>query len=149
MEKKLIIKNKKASFDYQLLENYEAGLVLFGSEIKAIRNKHISIKEAYCKITKDNEIFLINSTITVDINVSNFDKPKEKREIKLLLKKKEIVKLNKKVQEEQLTIIPIELYFNENNKCKILISLAKGKKDYDKRHTLKEKDLKRSLNEKY
>lgn len=137
----LIIKNKKAYFDYEILETYETGIVLFGSEVKAIRKKHISIKEAYCKIDKNNEIFLINSTISLESNIQEFRKPDEKREKKLLMKKKEIKKLNKKVQEEQITIVPLEVYFNKNNKCKILIGLAKGKKLYDKREALKEKDI--------
>ena len=137
---KLEILNKKASYNYFIENNYEAGIVLKGSEIKSIRDGKVSFQEAYITIKK-NEVFIKNMHISYyeKANLFNHD---EKRERKLLLKKKEIVKLKSKIEVEGYTIIPIKLYFKKQ-KAKILIGLAKGKKEYDKRETIKKRDVER------
>lgn len=139
------IVNKKVKFDYEIIKTYEAGIILKGAEVKSIREGRMSIKEGFCKIIK-NEIFLLNSTIQKYEQSNTFQEIDERRPKKLLLKKKEILKLLKEVNKEGLSIIPTKVYFNENNKCKIEIILGKGKKLYDKRNSIKEKDIKRKLN---
>lgn len=145
------IKHKQASFNYELLELYEAGIVLTGSEIKSIREGKANLKGSFCKFMK-NELFVFDMFVSKYENQNSFSSVSEKRERKLLLKKKELIKLEKKVAENRLSIIPIKLYL-VNNKCKIEIALAKGKKNYDKRNDLKDKDIKknieRNLSDKY
>lgn len=134
------VKNKKAYFDYNILEELEAGIALKGTEIKSIRQGSIDLKDSFVTI-KQNEAYIINMYIAKyeEGNIFNHD---ERRTRKLLLHKKEILKIKEKVKIEGLTIIPLKLYFKKN-KVKILIGICKGKKLYDKRATLKEKDLKR------
>lgn len=136
------IKNKKASFDYFIEEEIECGIVLKGTEIKSIRNGQANIKDCYA-IIKNNEVFLLNMYIAKynDASIFNHD---ERRTRKLLLKKSEILKLRDKVEISGYTLIPIKLYF-KGNKAKILLGVCKGKKNYDKRQTLKEKDVKREI----
>ena len=136
------IKNKKASFDYFIEEELECGIVLKGTEIKSIRNGQANIKDCYA-IVKNNEVFLLNMYIAKynDASIFNHD---ERRTRKLLLNKKEILKLRDKVEISGYTLIPIKLYF-KNNKAKILLGVAKGKKNYDKRESIKEKDIKREI----
>ena len=136
------IKNKKAYFDYFIEEEIEAGIVLKGTEIKSIRNGLANIKECYA-IVKNNEVFLLNMFISKYENGSIFNHD-ERRTRKLLLNKKEILKLRDKIEISGYTLIPIKLYF-KNNKAKILLGLAKGKKNYDKRESIKEKDIKRDI----
>lgn len=134
------IKNKKAYFDYYILEEIEAGIVLLGTEIKAIRKGSLDLKDAYITI-KNNEAYILNMYIAKyeEGNIFNHD---ERRTRKLLLHKKEIKKLKEKVSMEGLTLIPLKLYFRKNY-AKILVGLCKGKKLYDKRASIKERDLKR------
>ncbi len=134
------VKNKKAYFDYTILEELEAGIALTGTEIKSIRKGSIDLKDTFVNI-KNNEAFILNMYIAKyeEGNIFNHD---ERRTRKLLLHKKEIKKLKEQIKQEGLTIIPLKLYFKKN-KVKILIGVCKGKKLYDKRATLKEKDLKR------
>jgi len=134
------IKNKKAYFDYSILNELEAGIVLTGTEIKSIRKGSCDLKDTFITI-KNNEAFLINMYIAKyeEGNIFNHD---ERRTRKLLLHKKEIVKLKDKVKTEGLTLIPLKLYFKKN-KVKILMGVCKGKKLYDKRAALKEKDIKK------
>lgn len=134
------IKNKKAYFDYTILEELEAGIVLSGTEIKSIRGGSVDLKDSFITI-KNNEAFIINMYIAKyeEGNIFNHD---ERRTRKLLLHKKEILKLKEKVKLEGLTLIPLKLYIKKD-KAKILMGVAKGKKLYDKRASLKEKDLKR------
>ena len=134
------VKNKKAYFDYTILEDLEAGIALTGTEIKSIRKGSIDLKDTFVNI-KNNEAFILNMYIAKyeEGNIFNHD---ERRTRKLLLHKKEIKKLKEQIKQEGLTIIPLKLYF-KNNKVKILIGVCKGKKLYDKRQSLKEKDLKR------
>lgn len=137
-----MIKNKKANFDYFILEKVEAGLVLVGSEVKSIRNGRANLKDSFVKII-NNEAFLFQMHIAFLDNTNPYFKPDSKRPRKLLLHKKQIHKLVGQVNKEGLSIVPLELYFNKRGRAKILIALAKGKKLYDKRHTIKEKELKR------
>ena len=134
------IKNKKAYFDYTILEEIEAGISLVGTEIKSVRKGSVDLKDSFITI-KNNEAFLLNMYIAKyeEGNIFNHD---ERRTRKLLLHKKEIKKLKEKVSTEGLTLIPLKLYFQRNH-VKVLIGVCKGKKRYDKRASIKERDLKR------
>ena len=146
MSKKVIATNRKAKYEYFLLGNFEAGIVLKGSEIKSIRARQISIAEAYVQ-TDGREAWLINAHIAPYDPASrqNHD-PKRKR--KLLLNKKEIRKIWQGVKQKGLTIIPTEIYLRDGL-AKINISLAKGKKLYDKRREIAKKDIQRELDRQY
>lgn len=143
MEKTISIKNKRASFEYFLLQEYSAGIQLTGTEIKSIREGKASIADAYCGF-KGNELFVINMHIA-EYSLGNIYNHDPKRERKLLLNKRELHKLLVKVKERGLTIIPTLLFVNEKGKAKLNIALAKGKHSYDKRDSLKEKDIKREI----
>ena len=136
------IKNKKASFDYFIEEEIECGIVLKGTEIKSIRNGQANIKDCYA-IVKNNEVFLLNMYIAKynDASIFNHD---ERRTRKLLLNKREILKLRDKVEISGYTLVPIKLYF-KGNRVKILLGVCKGKKNYDKRESIKQKDVKRDI----
>ncbi|MDD2435670.1 MAG: SsrA-binding protein SmpB [Bacilli bacterium] len=136
------INNRKASYDYEILETIETGIVLTGTEIKSIKNGSANLKDSYA-IIKNGEVFLLNMHIShyEQGNIFNHD---ETRTRKLLLHKKEILKLNNKISTLGYTLVPLKLYFKKN-KVKILLGLAKGKKTYDKRQAIKEKDIKREL----
>lgn len=140
MIKLIEIKNKKAYFDYTIIQELEAGIVLTGTEIKSIRAGSVDLKDTFITI-KNNEAFIINMYIAKyeEGNIFNHD---ERQTRKILLHKKEILKLKEKVKIEGLTIVPLKLYF-QKNKVKVLIGIGKGKKLYDKRASLKEKDLKK------
>lgn len=144
MNKKVNILNKKAKFEYQLLDQYNAGIVLTGTEIKSIRQGKASITESFCEFNENNELFIINMFID-EYEFGNHFNHKSKSQRKLLLNKKELKKLQKEVKNSGLTIIPLKLFINDNGYAKILISLAKGKKLYDKRQVLKERENKRKL----
>lgn len=139
---RLEFKNKKAFHDYFILDKYEAGIELKGSEVKAIRAGRINLKDSFIRIIK-GEVFLLNAHISYLETTYSAYKPEETRSRKLLLHKKEIGKLYQKVTKEGITIVPLRLYFNDNNKIKVEIATAQGKKLYDKRESLKESDLKR------
>ena len=136
------IKNKKASFDYFIEEEIECGIVLKGTEIKSIRNGQANIKDCYA-IVKNNEVFLLNMYIAkyIDASIFNHD---ERRTRKLLLNKREILKLRDKVEISGYTLVPLKLYF-KGNRVKILLGVCKGKKNYDKRESIKEKDVEREI----
>lgn len=136
------VKNRKAYFNYELLDTIEVGVVLKGTEIKSIRNAHVSLDNSYAVI-KNDEVYLLNTFIKQykEGNIYNHD---ESRSRKLLLHKKEIKKLKDAIEKERMTLIPLKLYFVKN-KVKILIGVCRGKKNYDKRESLKEKDMKRNL----
>lgn len=140
------IQNKKAKFDYEILDAYEAGIVLTGTEIKSIREGKAQLKDSYAVI-KNGEVFLLNMHIShyEQGNIFNHD---ETRTRKLLLHKKEILKLRDRVEIEGLTLVPIKLYF-KGNKAKILIGVAKGKKTYDKRESIKKRDIDRDLKKQF
>ncbi len=138
---KIIATNKKAHFNYEILEKYIAGIALEGSEVKSIRLGNMRINDAFVSI-KNGEVFLKNSFIKQYEKASSFV-PKTDRDRKLLLNKNEILKLKQKSAEKGLTIVPLAVGFN-NNLVKIEIGLCKGKKLYNKKETLKEKDIARS-----
>lgn len=143
LQKDVRIKNRKARFEYEILDTYNAGIVLRGTEIKAIREGKASIAESFCEF-KNGELFIINMTIQEYSHGTNFSHyPKSER--KLLLNRRELKKLEKEVKNVGLTIIPLLLYTNERGLAKVQIALARGKKQYDKRETLKERDTKRTL----
>ena len=137
------IKNRKAGFEYEFIEKFEAGLVLKGTEVKSIRESKASIQEAYCFL-KDEEAFVKGMNISPYSNAS-FESHEMTRERKLLLRKKEIHKLRAKTEEKGLTIVPTRLYINKRGFAKLEIALARGKKIYDKREDIKKKDQKREL----
>ncbi|SHI83614.1 SsrA-binding protein [Algibacter luteus] len=144
MQKNINIQNKKARFQYEILDKYTAGIVLTGTEIKSIRSGKASIAESFCEFNEKGELFVVNMTIEEYLYGTYYNhKPKATR--KLLLNKKELKKLNKEVQNTGLTIIPLRLFINEKGYAKLVIALAKGKKLYDKRETIKDRDNKRNL----
>ena len=142
---KLVAENKRARFEYELLDTFEAGIVLTGDEIKAVRLGHFSIVDTYGFI-KDGECFLRNSYIKEYSN--SFDAGRygdtTRRDRKLLLHKDEILKIKKKIEQDNLTIVPTKAYFSGSN-IKVEIAVARGKKLYDKRESLKKKDLDRRM----
>jgi SsrA-binding protein len=141
---KSITRNKKAYFEYQILDKYTAGIKLQGSEVKSIRAGKISIVEAYCFIVND-EIFIKGMHITEHKEGGIHNNHNPIRDRKLLMKKKEIIKLNENISQKGLTIVPLEVILTNTGFVKLEIGLAKGKNLYDKRNSLKEKDLKREL----
>ena len=136
------ILNRKARFNYFIIEEIECGIELFGSEVKSIRNGNCNIKDSY-GVIRNNEVYLINMFIKNDKEASIFNK-EETRKRKLLLHKKEIIKLKEKIEKEGFTLIPLKVYFNKN-KVKVLLGVCKGKKNFDKREVLKEKEIKRKI----
>ena len=136
------ILNRKVNFDYEIIDTYETGLVLTGTEIKSIRLGKCNLKDSYA-IIKNNEIFILNMHISHYEQGNRFNHD-ETRTRKLLMHKKEILKLRDKLEIEGFTLVPIKLYFKES-KAKLLIGLAKGKKNYDKRETIKKKDIERQI----
>lgn len=135
---KILANNKKVSFEYYILEKYECGIVLKGTEIKSIRLGKLSINEAYVKISNDFEAFIINMHVA-KYEQGNIFNHKETRNKKLLLEKRDIIKLSQKLKLEGLTLVPTKVYLKEGL-CKIEIALCKGKKLYDKREAQKDKD---------
>lgn len=144
MQKKVNIQNKRARFEYELLDEYTAGIVLTGTEIKSLRNSKASITESFCEFNESGELFTVNMNIDEYAFGTRFNhRPKAQR--KLLLNKKELKKLYKEVKNSGLTIVPLRLFINDNGFAKLRIALAKGKKLYDKRETIKDRDNKRTL----
>lgn len=136
------ILNRKAKFNYFILEEIECGIELKGNEVKSIKEGSCNIKDSYARI-KNNEVYLINMFIKKYKDASTFAAD-ETRQRKLLLHKKQILKLKEKLETDNLTLIPLKVYL-KNNKIKVLIGLCKGKKNYDKRETIKERDIKRNI----
>ena len=136
------ILNRQANHNYFIHETYESGISLTGTEIKSLRSGKCNIKDSYC-IVKNNEIFLLNAHISAYEQGHAFNH-QETRMRKLLLHKKEILKLNDKISLEGYTLIPLKIYF-KNQLAKVLIGVCKGKKNYDKKEALKEKDIQREL----
>jgi SsrA-binding protein len=138
------IKNKRARFEFELIEEYTAGIVLTGTEIKSIRNSKASITESFCEFNERGELFTVNMHIEEYAFGTRFNhRPKAQR--KLLLNKKELKKLYKEVKNSGLTIVPLRLFINDDGFAKLRIALAKGKKLYDKRETIKDRENKVSL----
>ncbi len=142
----IYIKNKKASFEFEFIETYTAGIVLTGTEIKSIRLSKASIAEAYGLISK-NEILLRNMYIQPYENGTHYNH-QPRRDRKLLLNRSEINKIDRKIKSKGLTLVPINLFINKKGLAKVEIALAKGKKIYDKREDLKKKDAKREIEKK-
>lgn len=140
---KVDIKNKKAKFDYEWLETFTAGLQLQGTEVKSIRLGKASIVESYCYFHND-ELYIKNMHIAewTHGNIYNHDPLRER---KLLLSKRELLKIQKATQDQGITVIPTKVFLSEKGWVKINIAVARGKKNYDKRNSIKEKDAKRDL----
>ena len=136
------INNRKAHFDYEILDTLESGIVLTGTEVKSIRQGNANLRDSYA-IIRNDEMFLLNMHISEykEGNIFNHD---ETRTRKLLVHKKEISKFKSKLDLEGLTLVPLKLYFKNNN-AKILIGLAKGKREFDKRETIKKRDVDREI----
>jgi len=143
MEKSVTIKNKRASHEYFLVQEFTAGIQLTGTEIKSIRDGKASIADAYCSFT-GTELFVRNMHIA-EYTMGTHYNHEPKRDRKLLLTKKELRKLQTKVNERGFTIVPTLLFINEKGYAKLTIALAKGKHSYDKRETLKQKDIQREI----
>ena len=140
---KIIAKNKKAFFNYEILGSYEAGISLLGSEVKSIREGKISLKESYAEI-KGGEVFLVNCHISPYEAANRFNH-EPTRERKLLLHRQEIKRLTGKIKEKGLTLIPTSVMINDKGKVKVEVSLARGKRVYQKREAIKEKDREREM----
>lgn len=140
---KINIKNRKARFNYELLDKYTAGIVLVGTEIKAIREGKANIAESFCEF-QDGELFAINMSIQEYSHATHFNH-NTRGQRKLLLQRRELKKLHKKVTNTGLTIVPLRLFINKRGLAKLEIALAKGKKLHDKRQTIKKREEKRRL----
>ena len=141
------IKNKKATFEYAFLETYTAGMQLFGTEIKAIRESQASINEAYCGFV-DHELYVINMHIA-EYKQGTYNNHAVKRDRKLLLNRKELDELEYRLSDRGLTIIPLKLFINKDGLAKLDIALAKGKKTHDKRDDIKTRDLQRETDRRF
>jgi len=141
---KHLIKNKKAYYEYTILEKYTAGIKLLGSEVKSIRNGNVTIGESYCFISND-EMFIKGMNISPHKEGGIHNNHNPLRDKKLLLKKKEILKIKDKISQKGLTLIALEVILTDTGFLKIEIGLAKGKNLHDKRESIKEKDLKREI----
>ncbi|HNZ86113.1 MAG TPA: SsrA-binding protein SmpB [bacterium] len=146
---KLIILNKKIDYEYEIKEKFVAGLVLFGDEVKSIKNSSFDMKDSYIKISSESEVLLLNFKIS-PYKKSNLNllKHKPNRSIKLLLKKSEIKKLNSLLKEKSYTAIPKKI-FVKNNFIKVEIAVVRGKKKYEKREFIKNKEIKKDLQKNY
>lgn len=144
MQKNINIKNKRARFDFELLDTYTAGIVLSGTEIKSIRLGKASLSQSFCEFNDKGELFVINMQVD-EYSHGSYYNHKPKAERKLLLNKQELKKLRKEVTSSGLTIVPLNLFINDRGLAKLNIALAKGKKLYDKRENIKDRDNKRNL----
>jgi len=144
MQKKIEILNKKARFQYELSDSYVSGIQLLGSEIKSIRQGKCSIAEAFCTV-ENNEVFIHNMYVAEYAFATTFAHD-TRRKKKLLLRKKEIAKLNKAIQNPGFTVVPTKLFISDRGYAKVVVAIGKGKKMHDKRQTIKDRDSKRALN---
>lgn len=144
MQKNINIQNKKARFEYEILDKYTAGIQLTGTEIKSIRQSKARITESFCEFNERGELFVVNMYIE-EYAFGNYHNHKPKSERRLLLNKRELKKLAREVEIKGNTIVPLRLYINKNGWAKLDIALASGKKLYDKRQTMKDRDNKRDL----
>ena len=143
IEKSVAVYNRRARFEYEIMEEIEAGMVLTGTEIKSLRSSKASIAESFCQFI-DDELYIINMMID-EYKLGTFYNHKTKRERKLLLHKRELQKFQKKLKDAGNTIIPLKLYINDKGKAKVLIALGRGKKLFDKRESIKERENKRNI----
>jgi SsrA-binding protein len=137
------IQNRAASHEYQFIERFTAGIVLTGSEVKSIREGKVQVQDAYCFLVK-GELYIRNLHIT-PYSHGGYANHTTDRERKLLLNRRELAKIEKALKENGTTVVPIKLFFNDRNLCKLELAVAKGKKLYDKRDTIKEREVKREL----
>lgn len=143
MDNKINIKNKRAYFDYEILEKLTAGMVLTGTEVKSVRSGKVSLGDSFCFI-REGEMFIKGMQIA-EYKFGTYNNHSPERERKLLLQKKELKRMERKTRETGNTIVPLRVYFSQSGYAKIDIALAKGKKQYDKRETIKQKDAKRQM----
>ncbi|MBK6934649.1 MAG: SsrA-binding protein SmpB [Bacteroidales bacterium] len=143
MANKVEIVNKKAKFEYTILDRYEAGIVLTGTEIKSIRQNKASLSDAYC-VFKDGELWVKNMHIA-EYSHGTYNNHEPKRDRKLLLHKHQLRRLESKVKESGLTIVPLRLYINEKGIAKLEIALVRGKKEHDKREAIKKRETERNI----
>jgi SsrA-binding protein len=141
------IKNKRATFDYEIIDRYTAGIQLFGTEIKSLRDGKASLTDTYC-VFINNELWVKNLHIAAYF-FGTYNNHDVRRDRKLLLNRKELNKLSRATKETGLTIIPIRLFINEKGLAKLVIGLAKGKKKHDKRQSLKEKEMDKEINKRF
>lgn len=146
MSDNINIKNKRAYYEYHILEKYVAGIQLLGTEIKSLRDGKASIAEAYCYI-KGHELF-IKSMHIAEYDPASYNNHEPLRERKLLLNRIELKKLEKKLKNQGLTVVPLKIFINDRGLAKVEIALVQGKKLHDKRHSIKEKDMKRDADRK-
>jgi SsrA-binding protein len=140
----ICIKNRKASYEYSFLDTYVAGIQLVGVEIKSIRNGRVNLSESYC-VFQQGELYLKNTHISPYEN-AGYVKVDPLRDRKLLLNKTELRKLSEGISRKGLTIVPTKMFINDRGLCKVEICLCQGKKNYDKRESLKERDMKKRIN---
>jgi SsrA-binding protein len=141
---KIIVQNRKAWHDFEILDTYEAGLVLHGTEVKALREGRANLKDSYARV-EGNEAFLHNIHISEYVQANRFNHDPERKR-KLLLHKKEIDRLRTRAEEKGLTLVPLKMYF-KRGKAKVEIGIARGKKQYDKRHAIAKRDAQRALDQ--
>jgi SsrA-binding protein len=139
----MIALNRRARYEYNFIEEYEAGIVLVGSEVKSVRMGNVTMVDAFIYI-KDNEVWIKNLKVAAYKSAHSLDKHEENRDKKLLLNKKEITRIKRKLDDKGITAIPLGMFI-KNNRIKIKIAVAKGKKTWDKRETIKERDLTREM----
>ena len=143
-QKEINIKNRRATFDYEIVETFTAGLVLTGTEIKSIRSGHASLVDTFCYISGPGEVWVKNMNIA-QYFYGTYNNHEARRDRKLLLNRKEITKLAKAHKDAGYTIVPLRLFINGKGLAKLVIGLARGKKEYDKRQSIKEREDKRNL----
>lgn len=144
MSNNICIENRKARYDYFIEDTIETGISLKGNEVKSIFEGQASIKEAWVQIV-NGEVFIKQMFINPYKTTNSFDLPGEKRDRKLLLHKSELNKLAAKVDQDGYTLVPLKVYFSDNNKCKVLVGICRGKHNYDKRETIKKRDVEREM----
>lgn len=142
--KDINIKNRRATFDYEILETFTAGMVLTGTEIKSIRSGHASLVDTFCYVSVQGEVWVKNMNIA-EYFYGTYNNHQSRRDRKLLLTRKEIGKLIKSTKDAGLTIVPLRLFINDRGLAKLAIGIARGKKEYDKRQSIKEREDKRNL----
>lgn len=143
-QKEINIKNRRATFDYEIVESFTAGIVLTGTEIKSIRAGHASLVDTFCYVSAAGEIWVKNMNIATYF-YGSYNNHEARRDRKLLLNKKEIAKIAKAAKDSGFTIVPLRLFISGRGLAKLVIGIARGKKEYDKRQAIKEREDKRSL----
>lgn len=141
---KIEISNRKAKFDYEFVETEVAGIVLTGTEIKSIREGRASLADTYCYITPQMEMFVRNMYIA-KYEDGSYLNHEERSERKLLFTKRQLRRWSNEVKNQRMTIVPVKMFINDKGKCKVLVALAKGKREYDKRETIKRNDSQREM----